>query len=286
MFVFAPLVTFLIEVYGWRGALLLVAGIFSQSLICASFLKPLPIYKSVLPPIITTTETDKICNATDPAEYLVCKKEDLHTGIKLKTVSTDFTEVHGEQECEYHAVSPSKPLVVKTYSKEGNFLTGSVISINQLCLSNVGSLQSISVLSKNSHQSTFTQQINSICYTLHSSLIGLFDFKLFGNTYVILFTVVNMFMAASHFGGFTFTPRRCEAEGIGQYKSSLVLSMVGLGDVIGRIGFGIVGMKVDNTFLYTVAAAWTSVFFLVSSFATEFGYILMWSFSFSIGLGK
>ena len=127
---------------------------------------------------------------------------------------------------------------------------------------------------------------DSLCKRLEFSIKNMFDAKLFGNIYVVLLLLVAILMGMTHYSLYTFTPRRAESEGLNPYQMSLVLSMVGLGDIVGRIVGGFMGFKLDNTMLYIMATSWIGALLIICSLVHSFLTLSIFTFILSVGVGE
>jgi MFS family permease len=239
-FAFSPMMTALIEHYGWRGAMLIFAGVFCHGLILASFIRPIPILKLMNTPNSTLNGAD------------VDSKAEIRNDAANK----------GKSACNElsKACSQNDPKEEFTCS-----------------LTDIDSQQ------KSQNQ---TGQGVSILSTLLTSLKYTFDFKLlFVNVVVVLFLLINICMSIIHYSIFTFTPPYCESVGINTYQSSIVLSMIGLGDVLGRILGGLLGFKIDNTVVYMMAALWTGASLITYSFHLSVYGMMAVALSCGVGIG-
>ena len=82
--------------------------------------------------------------------------------------------------------------------------------------------------------------VHSIYMRCMMFLRRMLDVRLLTNIYVVLFNCVTIAMSLVQFSLYTFTPLRAKAEGLDMYEVSLMLSMVALGEIVGRVLLGIV----------------------------------------------
>ena len=168
----------------------------------------------------------------------------------------------------------------------------STTSIHNLSMSYLGSVHSIAnpcVMQTdggNNIEEMTMEDNASLCEKLLTTLKNMFNIKLYANVYVILFSFCAILMSSAHCFLYTFTPRRAESEGLTPYEVSLTLSLVGFGDIVGRILGGILGFKLDNTLLYFLATIWAGCFFIISSFARSFISLATLMFMSAVGIGK
>lgn len=100
------------------------------------------------------------------------------------------------------------------------------------------------------------------------------DIKAFGNVYVILFVIVQLFTAAFPMLP-VYLPRKCLQDGLDTGQAATLISVSGLADTTGRILFGVLGYKFDFTVIYTVCIGMTGIALIIIAFTTNFWLIML-----------
>lgn len=255
-FIFAPIITLLSEHFGWRGAMLIYSGMFANGFVFAALLRP-----------IQSFQNKRISDRRDAYN---------------KNVTVSSYTVKNMPQQKYAAVESSNgcldqlPMLNENISdkQEVNYM-GSNVSLPY------------SLAADNDRKIKWTTNKSETVYQqIVQTLRNMFNVQQFVNIYVILFLLVNIGMCTVLYGIYTFTPLFMETEGLDVYKASFVLSMVGLGDIIGRLGAGFIGYRVDTTIVYIIVTASTCVFFISCSFARNLAALTTMSLMIGVGIGK
>jgi hypothetical protein len=114
---------------------------------------------------------------------------------------------------------------------------------------------------------------SSLCSAFAKTFRNMMDFKAFGNVYVILFVVVQLFTCAFPMLP-VYLPRKVLHDGLDTGQAATLISLSGLADTAGRILFGILGYKFDFTVIYMVCLAATGTSLMVVAFTTDFWVIM------------
>jgi predicted MFS family arabinose efflux permease len=85
---------------------------------------------------------------------------------------------------------------------------------------------------------------------------------------------------------FNFLPLKCAANGISAYQTALILSMMGVADIVGRLVTSFIGHKVDVTLIYIISTALIGFSLIAVSMMETFPTILATSVLATLGFGK
>ena len=263
-FAVPPLMRFLLDYYGLQGALLVLAGIMLHVCMCAMLLRPITFYKQIAQHRIKSNTV--IIGSTDDAgdETTIAKHTNVHDD---KTYTNNVNGVLIEKETSF------QPLVEDQHPRNEP-----ITKLEGLDLKDVvyGSLQSIprqvTIDEENAPRKFCTPLCCSSTKSGASKSLPKFDWKLLKHPVFLLYAFSVLFAFCGYPQLFFIVPDHAKQLGINKNHQAFLVSIIGITDLIGRIGFGWVAdcnlVKKKTIFCGSMAIAGVSCFFI--PFLTNF----------------
>ena len=111
-----------------------------------------------------------------------------------------------------------------------------------------------------------------------------FDLRLFVNAYVLLFLMCSLCVSTSFSAPYVFLPEKCYSDGISKQATAFIISMMGVGDITGKIIFGFMGYQVNTTLVCVVGTIIAGLGIISNGLSHTFKTVLASSFM-NFGLG-
>ncbi|KAL7057047.1 hypothetical protein AAHC03_019321 [Spirometra sp. Aus1] len=307
-FLFAPLVSILVKIYSWRGALLVLSGIMLNCCVCGALYRPLK------PPPSSSSSSSSQWRQRNASN-------------RVAPDTNTYTPGIGE-EIEVTNEGPSEvtPLLPSTPSRSRLNLTQSTA----LSSDNRGSVNSPLTTSDQSHYRRLVRRragenaltlvggfmnpaysmalssISSRCQLSNSyppkstnqhnaetpvkrfgrALLNLLNPYLLRSPVFLLFAFSNFLTSLGFNAPFLFAVDRAILQGIEPQRASFLVSSIGIGNTIGRVVFGALAARGDKRFhihlyngalvlcgLTTAASWWASTYPWMIAYTMGFGLL-------------
>ncbi|PAA81038.1 hypothetical protein BOX15_Mlig025363g2 [Macrostomum lignano] len=266
IFIFGLLINYLIVEYTWRGAMLILAGIVLNCAVFACLLRPLPVPKS------SVNVLDIECNRFEPSSALNSKSSGfefrslphLSTNrvikINQRVASVDQLETVGRQRPLPLLVSRSafvaaSSLNLATTKPDPSFSSGS---------------------SPTSPLAVIRRRVQQ-----------LFPADLLGDPAFLLFLGSNLLFSVGFDAPFLYTPDRAMQAGYSATQSALLLSVIGVANMIGRLAFGLLSDRpgVNKPALYATALAVAGAALFFSFISEVYAFMAVYCAVFGVFVG-
>jgi predicted neutral ceramidase superfamily lipid hydrolase len=165
-------------------------------------------------------------------------------------------------------------------------IVGSMVFSSSSSLNKVATSKDNNIRSGTSTECPMENNTNSHCSALSTFVMTMFDYHLLSNVYVILFMICSMFMSVAFGAPYTFLPLKCAQDGITKYQTALILSMMGISDIVGKLLSSFLGQKVDFTLLYIISTALFGISMIALSIFETFPTVLAAAICITLGFGK
>lgn len=338
-FVFAPLITYLLHEFGWRGSILIISGIVLECMIFGSLFRPLE-YDEVKE---VDSENNRLqLKAAEGGVDIHVSDHDLHKFSKSLTNG----KMHRPHSVAHFSLPKSSSHrqeqngsahvhVSKFQSKSGARLAFSqpMLAANskssygsqhfrkhgpldkpdvfyQGSLLNIPSYRSkLDLKNRTGEESAFLERKSSIHYKkrryeeeeeIETSLCGIrcspetketmkemLDFSLFTDVIFILFTISNFLTSIGFNIPYVFLVPRAKAMGLTTEEGSMLLSIVGIANTIGRIVLGYLSDKpwVNRLHIYNWSLTLCGIATMGCAFCNDFTSLAIYASVFGSTIG-
>ncbi|XP_044750798.1 monocarboxylate transporter 9 [Coccinella septempunctata] len=333
-FVFAPLITYLLHEFGWRGSILIISGIVLECMIFGSLFRPLE-YDEVKE---VDSENNRLqLKATEGRVDIHVSDHDLrhfpkstangkmhrphsvaHFSLPKTSSHRHEQNGHANNQGKFQSKSGarlafSQPMLAANsrtsygsqhFRKHGPLDRPDVFY--QGSLLNIPSYRSkLDLKNRTGEESAFLERKSSICYKKRkyeaeeekeTTLCGIqcsaetketmeemLDFSLFTDVIFILFTISNFLTSIGFNIPYVFLVSRAKSVGLTAEDGSMLLSIIGIANTIGRIVLGYISDKpwVNRLYVYnwslticgiaTMCCAFCNDFVTLAIYASVFG---------------
>ncbi|KAK9709453.1 Major Facilitator Superfamily [Popillia japonica] len=335
-FIFAPIITVLLREYGWRGSLMIIAGIVLECTIFGALFRPLE-YEST-----TEKNRSKIGNSEIHLKNTSAAL-DLHiSDVNLKHLGSESTNMHRPRSMGHFAtprttfaepngniingklknnkevarLAASQPLLMtsmhhdagRKYSSQSHlrgpiykpdiFYQGSLMNIpsyrSKLSLRASGEDELLERRPPTRRYSKVSEpeEKTTICGIVCSpetkdTLREMLDFSLFKDVIFILFVVSNFLTSIGFNIPYVYIVSRARALDLTHNEASMLLSIIGVANTVGRIILGYISDKpwVNRLWVYNVCLTLCGVATALSAFCMNFFTLSIYAsvFGFTIG---
>lgn len=231
-FAIPPLLQYLLDEYGLRGTVLLVGALYFHVAISGFLYRPLSFYEKKKQGTGDHSEKEALTHESknDKTENSECR-QDAH---EYEKQGGDNQEILIEMDLY--------PLQDKYANKRLRYLATSTGSFKMASLE---SLTHIAVNDdKEEHQDRSKQKTKNgttFCCGKSFNIPQIFHFSVLRMPVVIFYVAVSFFLFFGYFNFIIFLPPDVLSRGISKYEKALLVSYAGIGDLVGRIGVGILG---------------------------------------------
>lgn len=279
-FIFALLTMYMIDMFEWRGAALIEAGILLNCVLCGYLFRPITRgvpsmdYKKIY-----LSRNKWFEQKIQVGEYVANGEQASHTtheiGRPLQQMNNELVEfmvVSSDQQ--------NDTAQAHTFRDCSQFVTGGDCSDNQLKVSELYDEAYVedkttsysAIYCENEHTSSIShsgvkhqsidQSHSDSCHSTgicqdgqHKMKFRFLDSSLFSNGVFVLFCFSNV---CSYFGYITpvlLLPHHAQENGISAYSSAILISVIGVSNTVGRIVFGWLADRpsVNRLMLYNVS---------------------------------
>ncbi|XP_070563218.1 monocarboxylate transporter 3-like isoform X2 [Ptychodera flava] len=254
----------LLDTYGWRGTLIILAGVSLHFCVAGALMRPL-----MENTYVETTESSQ--------------------------EGSPQTPLRSQCSHEYNEITTASVLTSAVVSDDTGTLQ---IKSNDTCCSKSGVEfnNSQSAGSVDNQHSKFNQKrtstcnchgVSSICRKVKKVLGMMYDVSLLRDIIFILLLFTGFGHAAGHFGVFSHVVKRARDFGIPSFKSSSLPAVTGLTQCLGRAFWGILGGRfkmLKPHFLYGFSMGLCGLASLISIYTTTYEGQLVYMILFGIGM--
>ncbi|ELT97769.1 hypothetical protein CAPTEDRAFT_62745, partial [Capitella teleta] len=282
-FIFAPLSQFLVDQFGWKGAVLIEAGILLNCCVFGLLFRPL-----ALDPAVESDEkpaevelVNKNLSALAASEKTMTSVPSLPQAVKLDAEPVrPFTSelmLHRSHESHKKEVSP--------FARKDAFYSGSLRNI-PLYRSNPGmytqSMASLPV--SESSKGSQGGKCSSVarCLRHQSRHLALLKDPVF-----LLFTVSNFLTSLGFCVPYIYLPDLAHQLGIGRSEGAFLISIVGIANTVGRVVFGWMSdLKcVNRLVLYNTVLTLCGICTALCSFCVVYPMLAAYAAAFGMFIG-
>ncbi|CAD5113872.1 DgyrCDS3036 [Dimorphilus gyrociliatus] len=233
-FAIAPLTEVLLQEYGWRGAILLQAGLILNCCICGALFRPLEEEK--------IEEEEEVSKEIEPISAPA--KE--HINIKMT-----------RKDAFYSASLENIPM----YKSDPALYKASIASIPR----------------------EDYEEPSKPC----SEIKNMMDFTLFLNPFFVMFAVSNFFTSIGFYVPYAYLKDRAVLEGHSDAKATLLLSIVGVANTVGRVVFGFLSDRkfINRLMLYNTALFICGIATAFSTISSAYPFLVTYAVFFGVLVG-
>ena len=123
------------------------------------------------------------------------------------------------------------------------------------------------------------------CQKCKVFLENTFDVRLFANIYVLLFFLASLTMSVCSGVPYNFLPVKCIEDGLSKSDAAFVIGLMGISDIIGRLTFGFIGLRINVAVLYMWSCGMVGLAVLILSWVHTFSAILATAMVFAFSQG-
>ena len=269
--IFAPLTNYLIAIYGWRGAMLIIGGLVANIIVCGALFRPL-IHRD------KTVAVEAKCDKSDTKHTARNENDTLDDHYFMELVPTDKEMLHKDEPLrDRHSdlnASPSRgPDVMNEHYKSGacSEMDGSDLQTdflfpkhsskenNTLDQTDKPSIfHSMVELHENVSVSSNTSKVKD---QAKGNVCAYFVFKYVANVFIltnrgfILFSISNFIMYFWYDVPYVFIVDKAITMNITDTSATFLVSIIGIVHTIGNIVYGILGdrQKISKSILYGIS---------------------------------
>ncbi|XP_052061352.1 monocarboxylate transporter 12-like [Mytilus californianus] len=281
-FIFSPFLEFLSEIYDWRNVLIIMAGIILNGAVCGMLIRPLQLIQKEVE-----------CSSEHIYDEVVEVIGD-NERITLGEESLPFLQV-AQHQSKKEQKTPKNGRITKSLDDMTQYDNNTIIAGDKIGEGSVTynkpfrSLPNI-MHSNRSILSTFLQQktFSSKCYFLTSCITEVFtevfDFSLLSNASFVLICIGNIFGAAAYYIPFMYLVDRALLLGIPSTEAAILLSVIGVMNIIGRILSGVLAnmKKVNALVLNNIALFIAAVALFLQPLCTKYSLLVVFGVVFGL----
>ncbi|XP_013393838.1 monocarboxylate transporter 12 [Lingula anatina] len=319
-FIFAPFSTELVHEYGWRGAVLIQAGLILNCILCGAVFRPL--YSAREQREMREARIEKrlrkklgkidkdgdvkaatVKNGQGSAQKPLLRSRSTASESHTVTVQTPLPPSMIKSESDIRSGNvivedPRSPSVVRSLSHLGFKPHHTVMQRKDVLY--VGSLRNIPLYRSN--VSVYQASVLSIphvvppsetdepvgfCTQMKDSFLEMMDFTLLKDWVFIIFAISNFLTSIGFNAPFIYIPDRALQEGYDEHSAAWLLSGVGIGNTVGRIVFGLMSdwKWVNRLWLYNITLTICGVATVFSSFMKSYPLMMVYACTFGCFIG-
>lgn len=315
-FIFAPVSQFLVDEYGWKGAVLIEAGILLNCCVFGLLFRPLTVDSSRKPlaeqqdeiqmmPVNGTHVEDAISpvhknlthlmdsNGSRARAQTVSSVISLPREVALMNGSSDSPADHSirafSSDMWLHKFDEDKPknhhLTVSPMARKDAFYSGSLLNI-PLYRSNPALYnRSILSLAEESDESREGSKCHPLTKCCRQSLHHL---TLLKDPIFLLFTISNFLTSLGFCVPYIYLPDLAIQLGIGRSEAAFLISVIGIANTVGRVVFGwLSDLKcVDRLVLYNTVLTLCGISTALCAFCVIYPLLIVYAAAFGMFIGE
>ncbi|XP_060597366.1 monocarboxylate transporter 12-like [Ruditapes philippinarum] len=289
-FILNPLSKYLIDVYGWRGTLLIQAGIQLNCILCGALFRPLTKQKQPVPQVEGTerkfftqmenfNNTNNILETTDKVSSLELSH--------LATVQQNGTEHEPFQSVKSLSLCPT--VSKRRHSGEPAFHSDKHEHTVSHCKE--GPLQTCIRENSSSHNfgkdEKLKHEVKSFAVNLCSMMSKACNLSQFKNVMFIFYLISNVLISFSLLIPFIFLYDRAIEMGIDTASAKWLGAIIGITNTVGRVFSGILAdkLKINKIMLFSSAIIVVGVSTAICPLCTNFTWLVAFSCVFGLSYG-
>ena len=262
--IFAPLTNYLISVYGWRGALLIVGGIVANIIVCGALFRPIKKRTKHLKVEALSTGTDIRVTCTeetneDCRESLMESNKDLNL---CKCRSGDFLNtIHAIERTDRYSKVDQHCDAAEADNIEESSLKRLSMHSSRENLAKPRLFHSMLELHDNKSTHKHVSESNlrdrsskiNLCVRFISTYVA--NMSILTNRGFILFSTSNFVMYFWYDVPYVFLVDKAISKDISDINATFLISIIGIVHTVGNICYGVLGDReqVNKTILYGVS---------------------------------
>lgn len=321
----SPLIEYIINLYGWKGAMLIISALLINCTIFGALFKPVPLTltpsSSSIPPIDISTTIDTIQTSnSNQHSNRITNDDDNDNQIELNNESMliclenskslqqqqSSIEIHTQKSTTGEESSNDDDFIVKqrSYSftpgflyREDSFYSGSLMNINN---NKSDGKFSNSTNNNNNHyrmERINKHKTNSDCYLfkkfnfpdeIKENFCEMIDLSLMRNQIFLIFSVSNFLTSIGYHIPFIFLKDWIVDNRIGSpQETGFFTSIIGLFSTISRLVFGYISDHsfVNRLWLYTISVTFCGIVIISNTVATTYKLLAIFCAFFGITCG-
>ena len=288
--VFNPLSKWMLDEYGWRGTILIEAGMILNCAALGFLYRPVPQAvtepcdekkreENTLPLLekkeAAVNDLEKSYDHSIGQEYSTYGKKDLVKSVnpEITRVAENSTGLNFEIKVikrqtapdgnEIHSDTNEFPLFVRDRKECNDFIDG-----------------------KNSHISVYETKSN--CEQFTSFSIEIFKFSLLKDPSFLIFFLSSFLITVAYNVPYTYLPDLAVKLGYSKSEGVLLISYLGIANTICRIIFGVLGdrQEINRTYLYNVSNITCGLFTIFVPLFSNYGLLIMYAVAFGGLIGR
>ena len=323
--IMSPLIEYIINLYGWKGAMLIISALLINCTIFGALFKPVPLTltpsSSSIPPIDISTTIDTIQTSnSNQHSNRITNDDDNDNQIELNNESMliclenskslqqqqSSMEIHTQKSTTGEESLNDDDFIVKqrSYSftpgflyREDSFYSGSLMNINN---NKSDGKFSNSTNNNNNHyrmERINKHKTNSDCYLfkkfnfpdeIKENFCEMIDLSLMRNEIFLIFSVSNFLTSIGYHIPFIFLKDWIVDNRIGSpQETGFFTSIIGLFSTISRLVFGYISDHsfVNRLWLYTISVTFCGIVIISNTVATTYKLLAIFCAFFGITCG-
>jgi len=288
-FIFAPLTNALLQEYTWKGTVLIEAGILLNCILCGMVFRPLNIPQNPEPAEAEPVTEKKSTDVDRPQESRMGPKS---LSVDIPQASATDNGVRRRMLSESQkssAVNTSLTHLAPPMARKDVFYTKSLDNIPQYRADRDEYVRSMTSLREQPEVPQDKGCLAKLGLTqeMRQTISEMMDFRLLLDVVFILFAVSNLLTSIGFVVPYIFLPNRGLRLGFDSNQASLLISMVGISNTVGRVVFGyIADLKgVNRLMLYNTVLVLCGICSVFSSLLTSFPLQMCYAASFGFFIG-
>ena len=294
--IFAPLTNYLISVYGWRGALLIVGGIVANIVVCGAVFRPLkhaardkntrePKESDQSSAVYTEKANDNIYSHESGAKYDACFRDD-EIASTVKFYDDQYNQMYKavNKNDDFHITESQDADHLHVHEDDDSTKTDEDVTfmlkedpaspIGDKALPNARLSRSLLEL----QEQTKTKHNKSDTVAANKNLFVQYVSKYVANTDIlinrgfILFSLSNFVMYFWYDVPYVFLVDRAISLNISDTNATFLISIIGIVHTAGNIFYGYLGdnERINKAFLYGVSIILCGISVTLSPLFTEY----------------
>jgi len=249
-FVFAPLTQLLIDEYGWRGAILIEAGILLNGLVCGAILRPLTVPVAYHLAFDSSRLQDSVTSELSPQFMSPVLKQRSRVAVESTSVGIDNSL---EQTSTVAKIDSPSSQYLHTVKQQELYARNSLLNLTLSTCSLPVQLQASRTSTKKSRY-------------------------VFCNAVFVLFIIATVLASVGFCVPYVFIPDRAIQLGQSEDHAAMLLSVIGISNTIGRIVFGYVSdfRCVNRLALFWISLVLCGMSSILSSYCQNFSSMVVY----------
>lgn len=246
-FVMPPVLQYLIDTYGLSGTILVMGSLYLELIVCGALYRPLSFYTEPYKrKMLKRQEQDALLKGENEIVTPDCSGEG-NTPIEQNSTEMKITvdNNHADRIERKNLISEEDNHDSALKNRKNQLKLGYMSSTGSLIMGSVENMAVVTVEAKNESKKGNAKPENEGCVLnccgKRIKLPKLFYLDVLKNPVVIMFVFISFIIFFGYFNFIIFMPADAKARGVSKYKMTWLVSIAGIGDLLGRICVGILG---------------------------------------------